>query len=121
GDLGQIDDDGWLNITGRIKDVVIRAGENIAVGEVEGALEAHPRVRQAVVIGEPDERLVERVVAFVVADGSFALDECRSWFTERGVARFKTPERVIQLDALPVLPAGKPDREALRARLDQAQ
>ena len=114
GDLATIDGDGWLTVVGRIKDVVIRGGENISVAEVEGVLEAHPAVRQAVVVGYPDEVLGERVAAFVVADGVFDLDTCRSWFAERGVTRFKTPERVFQLDALPTLAAGKPDRVALR-------
>jgi cyclohexanecarboxylate-CoA ligase len=114
GDLATIDD-GWLTITGRLKDVVIRGGENIGTAEVEAVLEAHPSVRQAVVVGEPDDRLGERVVAFVV--GSLDLDECRRWFAARGVAKFKWPERVVTVDALPVLTSGKPDRTTLRARL----
>jgi cyclohexanecarboxylate-CoA ligase len=114
GDLETIDDDGWLTVVGRIKDVVIRGGENISVTEVEGVLEAHPAVRQAVVVGYPDDVLGERVAAFVVADGTFDLAATRAWFTERGVTRFKTPERVLQLDAVPTLAAGKPDRAALR-------
>jgi len=117
GDLGHIDSDGWLTITGRIKDVIIRGGENIAVGEVEAVLEAHPHVRQAVVIGEPDARLGERVVAFVVVDGDFTLADCQAWFAERGVTRFKTPERVEVIGTMPTLAAGKPDRQALRRRL----
>lgn len=118
GDLARIDDDGWLTIIGRIKDVIIRGGENISAAEVEGVLEAHPTVRHAVAVGYPDERLGERVCAFVVvgAGSSFELEECRRWFEQRGVARFKTPERVIALDELPVLAAGKPDRAALARR-----
>ena len=114
GDLATIDADGWLTVVGRIKDVVIRGGENISVAEVEGVLEAHPAVRQAVVVGFPDDVLGERVAAFVVADGAFDLDATRAWFAEKGVTKFKTPERVLQLDALPTLAAGKPDRVALR-------
>ena len=114
GDLATIDDDGWLTIVGRIKDVVIRGGENISVAEVEGVLEAHPAVRQAVVVGYPDDVLGERVAAFVVADGTFDLEATQVWFAERRVTRFKTPERVLQVEALPTLAAGKPDRVALR-------
>jgi cyclohexanecarboxylate-CoA ligase len=114
GDLATVDSDGWLTVVGRIKDVVIRGGENISVAEVEGVLEAHPSVRQAVVVGYPDDVLGERVAAFVVADGRFDLSVTRAWFAERGVTRFKTPERVLQVDALPTLAAGKPDRVALR-------
>jgi acyl-CoA synthetase (AMP-forming)/AMP-acid ligase II len=116
GDLATIDIDGWLTIVGRKKDIIIRGGENIAAAEVEGVLEAHPRVHHAVAVGAPDERLGERVCAFVVADGPFDLGACRAWFAERGVTRFKWPERVVQLDALPLMAAGKPDRAALRAR-----
>ncbi|MHB8670357.1 MAG: class I adenylate-forming enzyme family protein [Acidimicrobiales bacterium] len=116
GDQATIDGDGWLTVVGRLKDVIIRGGENIAAAEVESVLEAHPRVRQAVAVGAPHARLGEIVVAFVVADGAFDLDQCRAWFSERGVTRFKTPERVVTLDALPLLGAGKPDRSALAKR-----
>jgi cyclohexanecarboxylate-CoA ligase len=116
GDVATVDADGWLTIVGRIKDVIIRGGENISAAEVEGVLEAHPLVRQAVAVGYPDARLGERVCAFVVASGRFDLDACRTWFEARGVARFKTPERVEQVDELPLLAAGKPDRAALRER-----
>jgi non-ribosomal peptide synthetase component E (peptide arylation enzyme) len=57
----------------------------------------------------------ERVCAFVVADAPFDVESCRAWFAERGVARFKTPERVVAVDAIPLLATGKPDRQALRA------
>ena len=114
GDLATVDDDGWLTVVGRIKDVVIRGGENISVAEVEGVLEAHPAVRQAVVVGYPDDVMGERVAAFVVADGPFGLDITRAWFAEQGVTKFKIPERVVQLAELPTLAAGKPDRMALR-------
>lgn len=117
GDLGRLEDGGWLTITGRIKDIIIRGGENISVAEVESVLEAHPAVRQAVAVGQPDDRLGERVAAFVVAVEPFDLETCRAWFAERGVATFKTPERVVRVDALPLLASGKPDRTALRHRL----
>jgi cyclohexanecarboxylate-CoA ligase len=117
GDLATIDADGWLTIVGRVKDVIIRGGENISTAEVEHELEAHPDVRQAVVVGYPDDLMGERVAAFVVAAPSFDVEAARAWFETRGVARFKTPERVIVVGALPTLPTGKPDRDALRARL----
>ena len=106
--------DGWLTIVGRIKDIIIRGGENISAAEVEAVLESHPSVRQAAAVGFPDERLGERVCAFVVATAAFDLDECRRWFESRGVTRFKWPERVVQLEGLPLLGAGKVDRAALR-------
>ena len=82
-------------------------------------LEAHPAVRQAVVVGYPDVRLGERVCAFVVLPPSapFDLDECRAWFDGHGVTRFKWPERVEVLDELPLLGSGKPDKAALREGL----
>ena len=114
GDLATIDGRGWLTIVGRKKDVIIRGGENIAAAEVEDALVAHPVIREAVAVGYPDEQLGERVCAFVISDEPFDLDACRTWFAQLGLARFKTPERVVRLEALPVLAAGKVDRGALR-------
>ena len=73
-----MDDEGWLRIVGRIRDVIIRGGEKIAASEVESALEAHPAVHQAVAVGYPDELMGERVAAFVVTDGPFDLEACRA-------------------------------------------
>ncbi len=119
GDLGALDADGWLRVVGRMSDIIIRAGENISASEVEAVLEAHPAIRHAVAVPVPDDALGERVAAFVESDGPFDLEDCRAWFSERGVTRFKTPEVVVKLDAIPVLAAGKPDRAALRARARQ--
>ena len=116
GDLATIDD-GWLTIVGRKKDVIIRGGENIAAAEIERVVESHPFVREACAVGEPDDRLGERVCVFVIADHRFDLEECREWFTRAGVARFKMPERVEHVSTMPTLAAGKVDRAALRARL----
>ncbi len=113
GDLATIEH-GVVEIVGRLKDVIIRGGENIAAVEVEEVLEAHPAVRHAVAVGYPDPLMGERVAAFVEADATFDIDAARAWFAARGVARFKTPERVVVLDRLPLLPTGKPDRAALR-------
>ena len=121
GDLGTLDADGWLTIVGRHKDVIIRSGENIASAEVERLLEMHPGVRQAVVVGCPDQRVGERVAAFIVGDGALDVEECRRWFTAQGVARFKTPEMVVHLEEIPLLGIGKPDRPALRARLTETR
>ena len=116
GDLGVVDPAGWLQVVGRMSDIIIRAGENISASEVEAVLEAHPAVRHAVAVPAPDPALGERVAAFVEADGPFDLEDCRRWFAERGVTRFKTPEVVVRVEELPILAAGKPDRAALRAR-----
>jgi cyclohexanecarboxylate-CoA ligase len=116
GDTAGIDDDGWVTITGRLGNVIIRGGENISAAEVEAVLERHPSVRHAVVVGVPDDRLGERVGALVVADDGFDLAACQTWFSESGVARFKTPERVVVVATVPTLASGKPDRTAV-ARL----
>ena len=113
GDLATLDD-GWLTIVGRKKDIIIRAGENIATAELERIVESHPAVSEAAAIGIPDARLGEIVCVFVVGGASFDLDECRRWFATQGVAKFKTPERIEHLSAMPTLPAGKIDRAALR-------
>ena len=117
GDLGRIDADGYLTVIGRLGQKIIRGGENIDAIEVEAILESHSAVTQAVVLGEPDDRLGERVAAFVVADGSFGLDECRRWFAEAGAARFMTPERLIAIAEMPTMPSGKPDRADLAEKL----
>lgn len=116
GDLGRTDADGWLTLVGRLKDVIIRGGENVVPAEVERVLELHPSVRQAVVVGVPDDRLGERVAAFIVGDVELGARECAGWFLDQGIARFKSPEIVISVDALPILSLGKPDRAALRER-----
>jgi acyl-CoA synthetase len=116
GDVGVFDDDGYLAITDRISDVIIRGGENISASEVEAALEAHPDIHHAVAVGYPDALMGERVAAFVESAAPFDLESCRRWFADRGVAKFKTPERVERLDRLPLLGSGKPDRAALQRR-----
>ena len=116
GDLATLDD-GWVTVTGRLGDRIIRSGENISATEVEQHLEAHPAVLAAAAVAEPDERLGERVAAFVVAPDGFDLAACREWFARRGAARFITPERIEVVEELPVLASGKVDRMKLHARL----
>jgi cyclohexanecarboxylate-CoA ligase len=117
GDLAALDDEGWLTIVGRTRDIIIRGGENVVPAEVERVLEAHPAVHQAVVVGYPDDRLGERVGACVVtvAGEPFGLEECRSWCAGQGIARFKTPDRIRRSSSFPTLSLGKPDRSALAA------
>ncbi|WP_419924404.1 class I adenylate-forming enzyme family protein [Candidatus Poriferisocius sp.] len=116
GDLGRIDADGYLTVVGRLGQKIIRGGENIDAIEVEAILESHPAVTQAVALGEPDDRLGERVASFVVVDGAFDLDECHRWFAQSGAARFMVPERLVTVVEMPTMPSGKPDRSEL-ARL----
>ncbi|MFI1397087.1 class I adenylate-forming enzyme family protein [Streptomyces sp. NPDC020681] len=119
GDLGFLDEDGVLHVVGRLKDVVIRGGSNISPAEVERELTAHPLVRDVVCVGVPDELMGERLAACVVArttDG-LTLDSLCAHLTARGLERRKHPERLLLVDELPLTPAGKPDRAALRERL----
>jgi acyl-CoA synthetase (AMP-forming)/AMP-acid ligase II len=116
-DLG-VFDDGWLRVTGRSADVIIRGGANISASEVENALEQHPAVRQAVVVGYPDELYGERIGAFVVSDTPLDRHACVDWFAEYGLAKYKVPDKVVNVEEIPVLASfQKPDRNTLRERL----
>jgi long-chain acyl-CoA synthetase len=108
GDLGRIDEDGFLWITGRNKDLIIRGGHNIAPGEVENALYAHPDVVEAAVAGIPHDVLGEDVGAWVVLrEGSRATeDDLRAFLTAR-LAGYKVPRRLQIVPALPRNAAGK--------------
>lgn len=116
GDIGRLDEDGYLTVTDRRKDIIIRGGENIASKEVEDILAKHPRVLEAAVVAEPDPKYGERVAAFVLLNegDSLGLDEVCALFEEAGVARQKTPERVIVTKELPRTPSGKVQKFALR-------
>ena len=118
GDVGYFDEDGYLFIVDRKKEIIIRGGENISAAEVEAGLYACPKVAEASVFGIPDERLGEVPVAIVLATHGEHLDEdgLRSFLDGR-LARFKIPERIIFADApLPRLGTGKIDRRALKAQ-----
>lgn len=119
GDLGLLDEDGVLHVVGRLKDIVIRGGANISPAEVERELSSHVQVRDVVCVGVPDEVMGERLAACVVPRG--AQDPCLGslgeHLTRRGLERRKHPERLLLLTELPLTPAGKPDRAALRERL----
>lgn len=117
GDIGVLDQDGFLSITDRKKDMILHKGFNVFPREVEEALFSHPAVTGVSVVGAPDARAGEIVVAYVtVADGQSASDEdlrsvCRQYLVD-----YKMPHRIEVLETLPLTPAGKVDRSALRAR-----
>ncbi|MEU6949346.1 class I adenylate-forming enzyme family protein [Streptomyces sp. NPDC046316] len=118
GDLGLLDPDGVLHVVGRLKDIVIRGGSNISPAEVERALASHPGVRDVVCVGVPDELMGERLAACVVprTEEPVTLASLGEHLTGQGLHACKHPERLLTLAALPLTPAGKPDRAALRAR-----
>jgi acyl-CoA synthetase (AMP-forming)/AMP-acid ligase II len=119
GDIGRLDADGYLAITDRKKDIIIRGGENISAREVEEVLATHPNVLEAAVTPVPDERYGERVCAFVVTGGKdLTLDEVIAHFEEQGVAKQKTPERLEIVPELPRTLAGKVQKYVLKRRLD---
>jgi 2-furoate---CoA ligase len=115
GDMGYIDDEGELHVAGRVDDMIISGGENIHPVEVEEVLARHPQVRDVAVVGEPDERWGQKVVAFVVAAGGLtaeALDaHCRG---SADLAPFKRPRRVVFVPVIPKTASGKILRRLLR-------
>lgn len=119
GDVGRLDADGYLTVTDRKKDIIIRGGENIASREVEDILVRHPAVREAAVVAAPDERYGERVAAFVILSPGQTLDltEVGAHFAAAGVARQKTPEHLFIVSDLPRTPSGKVQKFELRRRL----
>ncbi len=116
GDLGYLDEDDYLFIVDRKKDIIIRGGENISCQEVEAALYTHPAVAEASVFGLPDERLGEIVGAVVFAKPGAELDtEALSDFVRRDLAAFKVPARIwLSPEPLPKLGSGKIDKVTLR-------
>jgi len=114
-----MDDEGYVRITGRLKDVVIRNGENIGTAEVEELLRAHPEVADAAVFGVPDDRTGERVCAVVeLAPRAPGLDleGVAAFLRSRGLRRQAWPEQLETLDTLPRTVAGKIDTRQLRER-----
>jgi acyl-CoA synthetase (AMP-forming)/AMP-acid ligase II len=120
GDIGELDDDGWLTITDRAKDIIIRGGENVSPAEVEDLLLRLDGVAEVAVVAAPDERLGEHGCAFVrPAPGAAApsLEEIRAHLAAAGLARQKWPEEVREVADLPRTPSGKVKKFALRDQL----
>ena len=121
GDLGTVDEDGYYRVTGRIKDMIIRGGENIYPLELENFLMGMPEILDAQVVGAPDERYGEIVVAFVrVHPGHEDLteDDVREWAIPR-IARYKVPKRVFIVDDFPMTPSMKIQKFKLRQMADE--
>lgn len=119
GDQARMDEDGYIKITGRIKDLIIRGGVNIAPAEVEDVVFRHPRVANVAVVGFSDPRLGERICAFVVlSEGTnLSVPEVQAMMEAAGVSKQKWPERVEVIDQLPMTTSGKVQKYLLRQRI----
>ncbi|MEC4764978.1 AMP-binding protein [Mycobacterium sherrisii] len=123
GDLGRWRDGQYLVVTGRVKDVIIRSGENISAKEVEDLLADHPDIAEIAIVGLPDDRTGERACAVIVPSGAARPDVASllKLLVSKGVAKFKAPEQVVLWDALPKNDAGKVLKRRIRESLIRAE
>jgi len=118
GDLGTMEESGYVRVTGRLKDIVIRGGLNISVRQIEDLLIAHPAVQDVAVVGMPDSKMGEKVCAYLVpADGhpALTLEEIKDYLLSQGLAIQKVPERLEIAGELPTTATGKIQKHVLRA------
>lgn len=117
GDLCRMDEAGYIKITGRKKDIIVRGGENISSREVEDILLQHPKIHDACMVAMPDERLGERSCAYVVLKAphhSLSLEEVVAFFSRKRVAKYKYPEHIVVIEKLPRTASGKIQKFLLR-------
>ncbi|HDW8578706.1 TPA: medium-chain fatty-acid--CoA ligase [Escherichia coli] len=117
GDLCRMDEAGYIKITGRKKDIIVRGGENISSREVEDILLQHPKIHDACVVAMPDERLGERSCAYVVLKAphhSLSLEDVVTFFSSKRVAKYKYPEHIVVIEKLPRTASGKIQKFLLR-------
>lgn len=117
GDLCRMDEAGYIKITGRKKDIIVRGGENISSREVEDILLQHPKIHDACVVAMSDERLGERSCAYVVLKAphhSLSLEEVVAFFSRKRVAKYKYPEHIVVIEKLPLTTSGKIQKFLLR-------
>jgi acyl-CoA synthetase (AMP-forming)/AMP-acid ligase II len=122
GDLGRVDENGYLRVTGRLKDVIIRGGENVSVKEIEDLLMEHPAVADVAVVGMPDPLFGERACAFVAPKrgATLGFDEMVAYLESREIARQKIPERLEVRARLPKTSSGKVRKSELRDEIERS-
>jgi fatty-acyl-CoA synthase len=115
GDLAVIDKDGYCDIVGRVKDMIIRGGENIYPREIEEYLFQHPKIQQVAVFGVPDEKYGEAVVAWVMLkdDEQIGADGIRDYCNEQ-IAYYKVPKHILIVDEFPMTVTGKIQKFIMR-------
>lgn len=122
GDTGIVDDNGYLRLTGRLKDLIIRGGVNISPVEIENAVSGHPQVARVAVVGSPDDRLGERICAVIQPLGAApTFDELVGWLADRDVPRRLWPESIRILPTMPETPAGKIRKNVLRELISSGE
>ena len=120
GDLGHMDEEGYLSITGRRKEMIIRGGENIYPREIEDFLFTHPKIAEVAVFGVPDERLGEQVAAWIqLHSGETASEDEIRQFCKDEIAHFKIPKYIRFVEALPMTVTGKPQKFKMREAMQE--
>lgn len=117
GDLGVIDENGYLYLRGRIDDMIISGGINVLPGEVEEVILAHPLVSECAVIGLPDERWGQRITAFIVKNGEVTPEQLATYVDSSRLAGYKKPLEYRFIDRIPVGNTGKKNRRLLREKV----
>ncbi len=119
GDLGVLDEQGYLRIVGRKKNIIIRGGQNISPREIEDALISHPKIQDIAIVKMPDPVMGEKACAFVVPKPGqmVTVEDCLDYLVVRSFAKYKVPERVENIPEFPLLPNGKVDRKLLEAEI----
>ena len=122
GDLVRRRDDGYLVVTGRVKDVICRGGETISAADLEEQMVSHPAISSAAAVPVPDSYLGEKICAAVVFRGPpVSLGELNTYLDERGVAAHSRPEMLVTMAALPITPIGKIDKKAIVGEVSARQ
>ncbi len=122
GDLGKVDEDGYLMIVGREKDVIIRGGQNIYSAEVENAIQTHPKVVSAALVAYPDQVMGEKACVFMVLadkEDELTLDELGTFLKGKGFSAYKIPERMAFIERMPLVSDSKIDKKVLKRLLDK--